>query len=287
MMNSGRPRRCRSAAWTRVRGQDRRRRAGRGDDHVGLGERGVELAPRHDRAADVGGQRLGVGGGAAADGDPLRLLRGEVPRRQLGHLAGADDEHRRVAQVADDLARQAERRVADRHRALGQLGLAPHALAGGERGVEQAVEERAGRVQIGRGRVGLLHLAEDLRLADDERIEPGGDPEQVAGGVGFAAGVDVRPQIVGRHGAGRRQEAGHRLVAVLEAVAGRVELGPVAGREQHHFAERRIAGQRRHRLAEIAGGERQPLAQVDGRGVMADAEDQESHQSKAWLVGTR
>ncbi len=208
MMNSGRPRRCAQGRLDALPGQDRRRRAGGGDDHVGLGERGVELGPRHDRAADVGGQRLGVGGGAAADGDPLRLLRGEVPRRQLGHLAGADDEHRRVAQVADDLARQAERRVADRHRAFGQLGLAPHALAGGERGVEQAVEERAGRVLIGRGRVGLLHLAEDLRLADDERIEPGGDPEQVAGGVGFAAGVDVRPQIVGRHGAGRRQEAG-------------------------------------------------------------------------------
>jgi len=78
-----------------------------------------------------------------------------------------------------------------------------------------------------------------------------------------------------------------RLVAVLEALAGGVELGPVAGREQHHFAQRRIAGQRRHGFAEIAGGEREPLAQVDGRGVMADAEDQEPHQSKAWLVGTR
>ena len=287
MMNSGRPRRCRSAAWTRGRGQDRRRRPGRGHDHVGLAERGVEIGPGHDRAADLRGQRLGVRRGAAADRDPLRLLRGEVPRRQLGHLAGADDQHRGVLQVAADLARQAERRVADRHRALGQLGLAAHALAGGERGVEQAVEERAGRVLIGRRGVGLLHLAEDLRLADDQRIEPGGDAEQVAGGVGLGAGVDVRAQIVGRHRARRREEAGHRLVAVLEAVAGRVQLGAVAGREQHHLAERRIAGQRRHRVAEIAGRERQPLAQLDGRRVVAHAEDQESHQSKAWLVGTR
>ena len=43
------------------------------------------------------------------------------------------------------------------------------------------------RVLFGRGRVGLLHLAEDLRLADDQRVEPGGDAEQVARGVGLGA----------------------------------------------------------------------------------------------------
>ena len=43
-----------------------------------------------------------------------------------------------------------------------------------------------------RGRVRVLHLAENLRLADDQRVEAGGDAEQVARGVEVGEVVDVR-----------------------------------------------------------------------------------------------
>ena len=44
---------------------------------------------------------------------------------------------------------------------------------------EQPVGERAGRFQPARRRERLLDLAEDLRLADDQRVEARGHAEQV------------------------------------------------------------------------------------------------------------
>ena len=41
-------------------------------------------------------------------------------------------------------------------------------------------------------RVGVLDLTQDLRLADDQRIEAGGDAEQMPRGVGAAVHVEVR-----------------------------------------------------------------------------------------------
>ena len=81
-------------------------------------------------------------------------------------------------QVAEDLSRERDRREADRDGPSTERGLGPDPLADAERRVEQPVQERAGRPDV-RGGVRLLHLPEDLRLADDERVEPGGDPEQV------------------------------------------------------------------------------------------------------------
>ena len=58
-------------------------------------------------------------------------------------------------------------------------GLGAGALAGGEGAAEQPVQDRAGGALDERQLVGALHLALDLGLADDHRVEPGGDPEEV------------------------------------------------------------------------------------------------------------
>ena len=61
--------------------------------------------------------------------------------------------------------------------------------------VEQPVEHRARRRarRVGDG-VRVLHLAENLRLADDQRVEAGGDAEQMARDVEIGDVVDVRLQ---------------------------------------------------------------------------------------------
>ena len=66
-------------------------------------------------------------------------------------------------------------------------GLLAGAAAGGERAAEEAVEDRPGRALDQRQLVGALDLALDLGLADDHRVEPGGDPEEVAGGLAARA----------------------------------------------------------------------------------------------------
>jgi hypothetical protein len=42
----------------------------------------------------------------------------------------------------------------------------------------------------------LLHLAENLRLAENHRIEPTGNPKGMANGIAFGIGVEVRLDLV-------------------------------------------------------------------------------------------
>ena len=54
-----------------------------------------------------------------------------------------------------------------------------HALGHAQCSLKGGVRQRPGGAGAGRQLVGLLHLAENLRLADDHAVEAGGDGEQV------------------------------------------------------------------------------------------------------------
>ena len=58
--------------------------------------------------------------------------------------------------------------------------------------MEQPVEDGAGGVNLGGGRVRVLHLPENLRLADNQRVEAGRDPEQVPRRLEIQAVVEMR-----------------------------------------------------------------------------------------------
>ena len=111
--------------------------------------------------------------------DVADALRAQVLRGQRADLAGADDQHAAPVEAAEDLPRQRDRGEADRHRAFAERGFGAHALADAERPVEQLAEQRPGAAALGGRLERVLHLAEDLRLADDQRIEAGGDAEQM------------------------------------------------------------------------------------------------------------
>ena len=72
-------------------------------------------------------------------------LRQQMPRRELAHLAGADQHRGLVLEAIEDRRRQLDRRRAHRHGAAGDAGLGAHALGDRERLVEPAVQHRAGR----------------------------------------------------------------------------------------------------------------------------------------------
>ena len=147
----------------------------------------AELARRLDRALE----------GAVGDHQRADALGEQLARRELAHLAGADQQRRLVVEGVEDVARQLDRRRADRHRLLGDAGLGAHALGHRERLVEAAMQHAPRRAD-GRGhRVLLLQLAEDLRLADDHRVEARGDAEEVAHGLAPVMHVEVRRQRVG------------------------------------------------------------------------------------------
>ena len=107
----------------------------------------------------------------------------QVPRGQLAHLPGAEQQ-RALALGAPELAdAELDRGGRNRLRQLVQLRLGAHALAGAQGVLEQPVQQRTGRAARASRLVGVPHLAEDLRLARDERVEPGRDAEEMRDGL--------------------------------------------------------------------------------------------------------
>jgi len=209
------------------------------------------------------------------------LLRVQVPGGEFDHVAGADQERRVTLEVAEDTARELDAGGCDRHRARADGGLAADLLGDGEGRLEQPVEQRTRRARLLRRAVGVLQLAEDLGLAEDQRIESGSDREDVPDRIRLLDAV----QAVGERAAagGRcREPVGQRPGA---SAARRVDLGPVAGRDDQRLLQPRQRAQRRERLGQARGIEHDPFTHLDRRGPVIQSENDERHDEPA--AGTR
>jgi hypothetical protein len=203
-------------------------------------------------------------------------LRLQVHRRELGHLPGPEDQHVQAAELAEDLFRQRDRGVADRDRPLAETCLAAHPLADAEGRCEQAVGERAGRLQPTRGRERVLDLPEDLRLTHDERVEPRRDAEQMVGGLRAAINDDVRRQRVPRYAVVFTDEAAAGFRGRVRFGAG-VDLRAVAGRKHDRLAGHVAGGERREGSVEPAAREVHALPKLHRRRPVTDPYGKEAH----------
>src|SRR4029079_2513407 len=102
------------------------------------------------------------------------------PRVQSGasflpHLPGSNKEDPAAVEVAEHLLRKRGGSRRHRCRALADRRLRAHLAARMKRVAEDAVEQEAGRADLVRD----AHLAEDLALSGNERVEPGGDAEEM------------------------------------------------------------------------------------------------------------
>ena len=179
-------------------------------------------------------------------------------------LSGAHHQHASALQPAEDLARQRHRGVAHRHGAFAERGLAAHALADAERPVKQPAQHRPGALALGRHLERVLHLAQDLRLADDQRVEARRHPEQVPRRRRSFELEQVRHERVGASWWYWLRNSTISRRGLRRIVAGDVDLGAVAGREHHRLGGRGSRGQRLHRRAEIAAREVELLPQPTG-----------------------
>ena len=253
--------------------QDGRARGGGGNDHVGFRQVPVQLCQRQRDAAMAAGQVLRVRQGAVGDEHALRLGLGQVARGQFDGFAGADQQHGGFVQAGEVVLRQPHCDGRHRYRIGADAGVGAGALGGGEGLLEQPVQLSAQRPGLARGGPCLFDLAQNLRLAQHQRIQPAGDPEQVAHGVGVAVPVQVAVQGVARLGM-RGQPVGQRSPVAFRV---RIQLGAVAGRQQHRLMHARQRAQRCQRRRQRVRGERHPLAQGNRRGLVVDAEDVQAH----------
>jgi hypothetical protein len=188
--------------------------------------------------------------------------------------ARADEQGRVLPEVGEELLREGHRRVGDGHRAGADLGIRAYLFCDREGVLEQLRELLADGPGALCVAVGVLQLAEDLRLAEDHRVQPASHPEDVP-----QRGVVV--QLEQRIGERRVQVVGV-VQPVLQAPAARVvrhdvELGAIAGREQHGLVDAVDGAHGLERAGDLLPGEYHLLANFDRCRVMVQPEYFERH----------
>jgi hypothetical protein len=148
-----------------------------------------------------------------------------------------------------------------------------HLLGHREGLLEQLVQQRAQGAGVLRHARRLLHLAEDLRLAQHHRIEPAGDAEHVAHGIAAGQGVQVGRDVPRRQLVILRQPVRRPLGRLGRAV----QFGAVAGRQDGRLAHLPPARQFDQRLRQAQRIERHLLAHGKRRGMVVEAEGIKLH----------
>ena len=95
----------------------------------------------------------------------------EVTRGELGHLSGSDEEDGLAVERTEDFAGEVDGYRCDGDGAGADLRLAADFFRYGEGALQESVERACDCTYFAGDGVGLLDLAEDLRLADDHGVE--------------------------------------------------------------------------------------------------------------------
>ena len=142
--------------------------------------------------------------------------------------------------------------------------------------MEQPVEQRTGGFGLSRGVVRFFDLSEDLRFADDERVEARGDAEQMPRRFEVGDVVDVRLDRGGVDVVERADERHQLGLRRRDVVARHVQLGAVARREHGDFAAGAAGLARRERAQrqlDAARLEVDAFAHFHGRGAVTDSDE--------------
>jgi len=133
---------------------------------------------------------------AVRDGDRSRLARSEVRCSELDHLPGSDQQQSLLLKRRKNPLRKFDRRGRHRDRGGADVGLGPHVLRDGEGALEQTIEHEPERARRLRRSHRVLHLAENLRLAQHNRIEAARHAKRVRNRLFLRQGVDMRRERV-------------------------------------------------------------------------------------------
>ena len=142
---------------------------------------------------------------------------------------------------------------------------------------EEPVRHGAGRARLGREAVRLADLPEDLRLAEDHRVEARGDAEEVPHRRVAAAREGRLPEERVVHAVEAREEPRERVEAVL-AVRQAVDLGAVARGDDRALGQDVLREEpARSASRAFSGVKASPLSQVERRRPVVPADEDEVH----------
>src|SRR6185437_11835606 len=167
-----------------------------------------------------------------------------------------------------------ESRGSDRDRTLGNAGFTPDPSRRGKGGSKGRLELGAGKTELGREPVRLLHLPQHLRLADDEAVECAGHREEMAQRRSALVAIERACHGLRGGGAAPDEKRGKRGSRPRRIAGGGEELDPVAGGDERRFAQARAA-EILERRGKIRLNEREAVAQLLRSGAVVDTEDEQ------------
>jgi hypothetical protein len=130
--------------------------------------------------------------------------------------------------------------------------------------LEKAVEHRAGGALFVGETIGFADLPEDFGFAEKERVEPGGNAEEMADGGAVVVLVKGTVENVGANGMEFAEE-GRQAVGRFVGSFGRdaVDFATVAGGEDQRFLEEAAGAEFVGGAASLFGSEGDTLAELE------------------------
>jgi hypothetical protein len=202
-------------------------------------------------------------------------VRREDAGGQLAALARAHEQHPAFGQGTEGDPRELDGGRGDRHAAPADRRRRTRTAARADRVAHEAVEHRPGGALGPSQRVGAAQLAQDLRLADDHRVDPGRHLEDVTCRREAVVALDPRRQRGGRQSGAVPHRAQRRALGGDGVAGHEIELGAIAGREHERLVHGAAGDQAAHQRLGARRRKRESLAQGERRIPVRDADPQQ------------
>ncbi|MCY1408364.1 hypothetical protein D9M71_236840 [compost metagenome] len=247
-------------AFYRPLAQDRQLTGGGTDDDIALDQFLGNIGQQHRVRTELFSQKACALQGAVGDHDTLDALLMQVAGDQGDGLAGTDQQGLAAGQVTENLLGQADGGKRNRNRVFADGRVGAHLLGRTEGRLKKTPQQRPDGACLACHGIGRLHLAENLRLAQNQRIKAGGDAHHVPHRRIVFVDVGTCTQLVEAKLMVLGQPA--QDVVGPQVVLFYVQLTAIAGREDRSFAAVGQAAELLQGLNQLLRGKRHALAHV-------------------------
>ncbi|MNZ41593.1 hypothetical protein D3C78_591460 [compost metagenome] len=235
--------------------------------------------------AELLGQGTGALQGSVGHHDTPYALFMQVPRDQRNGFTSANQQCLTTAQITEDLLGQTDGGKGHRHRVFADGGVGTHLLGGAEGCLEQTPQQRPNGPGFARYGIGRLHLTEDLRLAQHQRVKPGGDAHHVPHGVMIFMDVGTGAQLIEAQLMVLSQPAQNTLCR--QVILLYIQFTAVAGRKDRSFAAGGQSAELLQGFHQLLRGKRHALAYVYRGSLMVDTEGKKGHARSLIMTRSR
>ena len=258
--------------------ENRQLAAGRGNHDIGIDQHLRYVCQQHRLGAEAVGQLAGPSQGAVGHHHLGDAGLGQVPGDQVNGLTRPHQQRAGVGQVGEDMPRQVDRGIGDRHRVFTDGRVGAHPLGDREHPWEKPHKLRPHGARLLGYRIGGLELAKDLRFTQHHGIQAAGDLDHVLQGVlteelvaAVANHFRIEVVVVGQPLQGVLH--GHLGVGLL----GKKQLGAITGGKNDQLIGLQAIAALLQGFHKLLWRERHPLTQVQRRRIVVDAQGCQLH----------